>query len=78
LAASHLQTPGAAPLGFGGYVGSSLVESTLSAEREVSLVRPSDIHLIFRSLIFCDAPSSEYLQGFEKVFVETPRWQWVS
>lgn len=35
LAAAH---PGAAPLGFGGYVGSSLVETTLSAEREVSQV----------------------------------------
>lgn len=30
---------GVAPLGFGGYVGSSLVETTLPAEREVSQVR---------------------------------------
>lgn len=39
-------------------------------ESEVSLVRPSDIHLIFRSLMFCDASSSKYLQGFDKVYVE--------
>lgn len=35
LAAAH---PGAAPHGFGGYVGSSLVETRLPAEREVSQV----------------------------------------
>jgi hypothetical protein len=35
LAAAH---PGAMPLGFGGYVGSSLIETTLSAESEVSPV----------------------------------------
>lgn len=29
---------GVAPLGFGGYVGSSLVETALPAEREVSQV----------------------------------------
>ncbi|KAG0592544.1 hypothetical protein KC19_1G261500 [Ceratodon purpureus] len=33
LAAAH---PGGIPLGFGGYVGSSLIETTVSAEREVS------------------------------------------
>ena len=35
LAAAH---PGGIPLGFGGYVGSSLIETTVSAEREVSQV----------------------------------------
>ncbi len=67
LAASLLQAPGAAAsVGFGGYVGSSRVDTASPFEGEVSLVRYKHIFFPFVSLpsYFCRSDCNQIASHF--------------